>query len=161
MNWDELYDLQKELDEKIRESHSLTRDAILEDKFLALLVEVSELANETRCFKFWSQKGPSDDSVILEEFVDGIHFILSLGLDFNYRYKQESIKKINDSQTKLFHLIIEKIYQFKQNPTKENYQVMMKAYIQLGYQLGFNEQEIYNAYLDKNKVNHNRQEFGY
>ncbi len=45
---------------------------------LALTIELAELANETRCFKYWSSKGPSEREVILEEFVDSIHFLLSL-----------------------------------------------------------------------------------
>ena len=44
---------------------------------MALLVE-RELANETRSFKFWSTKGPSANEIILEEYVDSIHFLLSL-----------------------------------------------------------------------------------
>ena len=45
------------------------------------LLNLRNLANETRCFKFWSTKGPSDDAVILEEYVDSIHFLLSLGIE--------------------------------------------------------------------------------
>jgi dimeric dUTPase (all-alpha-NTP-PPase superfamily) len=41
---------------------------------------MGELANEVRCFKFWSYKLPSEEKVILEEYVDGIHFITSLAI---------------------------------------------------------------------------------
>src|SRR5688500_20051556 len=54
---------------------------VFREKCLALLVELGELANETRCFKFRSKKPRNDDSVLLEEYVDNRHFRLSLGLE--------------------------------------------------------------------------------
>ena len=76
-----LYKIQDTLDRRIFENHDVTREDTTIRRILALLVEVGELANETRCFKFWSSKDPSEKAVILEEYVDGIHFLLSLGID--------------------------------------------------------------------------------
>ena len=76
-----LYEIQDTLDRRIFENHDVTREDTTIRRILALLVEVGELANETRCFKFWSSKAPSEKAVILEEYVDGIHFLLSLGID--------------------------------------------------------------------------------
>ncbi len=77
-----LFTMQRELDAYIQKSQSVKED-VFKEKGLALLVELAELANETRCFKFWSAKGPSEREVILEEYVDSIHFILSLGIEKN------------------------------------------------------------------------------
>ena len=71
--------MQRELDLFIQNNREKQTD-VFQEKGLALLIELAELANETRCFKFWSTKGPSDDAVILEEYVDSIHFLLSLVL---------------------------------------------------------------------------------
>ena len=79
MNLQQLFTMQKELDDFIEQTQNIQQD-VFQEKGLALLVELAELANETRCFKFWSTKGPSAREVILEEYVDSIHFILSLGL---------------------------------------------------------------------------------
>jgi len=79
MNLQQLFTMQKELDHFIEKTQKIERD-VFKEKGLALMVELAELANETRCFKFWSTKGPSAREVILEEYVDSIHFILSLGL---------------------------------------------------------------------------------
>src|SRR5690606_41193415 len=84
INWPKLFTLQRELDERIWREHHLTGDYFSE-RVLALQVEVAELANETRCFKYWSLKPPSERSKILEEYVDGIHFILSLGLTLGFQ----------------------------------------------------------------------------
>ena len=59
---------------------------------LALLVEIGELANETRSFKFWSVKPASEKKIILEEFVDGIHFILSLGIECGFHKQPLELK---------------------------------------------------------------------
>ncbi|MCT8138628.1 dUTP diphosphatase [Anaerobacillus sp. CMMVII] len=75
MNLIKLFKKQKELDDRIVKEHNLEGQYLLSDKILALLVELGELANETRCFKFWSDKPPSAPDIVIEEFVDGIHFL--------------------------------------------------------------------------------------
>ncbi|MFD2639898.1 dUTP diphosphatase [Piscibacillus salipiscarius] len=161
MKWDSLYKLQKELDDDILMRNSLTREEVFDDKLLALIVEVGELANETRCFKYWSQKGPSEQSVILEEFVDGIHFLLSIGIDYGYNYNGQLRENSESSLTELFHMLYGKINRFKQNPTNMHYQKLMSTYLDVGLKLNFTEDDILHAYLDKNKVNHERQQSGY
>ncbi|GEL76822.1 dUTP diphosphatase [Tenuibacillus multivorans] len=161
MDWDKLYALQRQLDDEIMDRIPKTRDEVLDDKILALIVEVSELANETRCFKYWSQKGPNNQSDILEEYVDGIHFLLSLGIDLGFKYHHRDHEVSAPSITAYFHKIYEGINSFKQNPSQEHYLQLWLTYLSLGMQLGFSEQDIYDAYLNKNKVNHERQQSGY
>jgi len=58
--------------------------SVLDKKLLALSVEVGELANATRCFKYWSTKEDEGKERILDEFADVLHFLLSVAnsLDF-------------------------------------------------------------------------------
>lgn len=162
MNWEKLYELQRDLDEKILNSIPQTREDILEHKILALIVELGEFANETRCFKYWSKKGPNEREVILEEFVDGIHFLLSLGLDFHLTYELDETKlETYPSLTTGIHKVFEQIHDFKQKPTQENYTTLMNTYLSVGQMLNFTEEDIFDAYLEKNKVNHERQHSGY
>ncbi len=86
MDWNQLLNMQNELDRHIESEHGLQNADLVDKKILALLVELGELANETRCFKFWSKKAPSEQEVILEEYVDGIHFILSLGIEIGIQF---------------------------------------------------------------------------
>ncbi|MEH7240344.1 dUTP diphosphatase, partial [Bacillus sp. JJ269] len=44
----QLFKLQKELDDRIAKEHDLQPKKLLKEKMLALLVEIGELANETR-----------------------------------------------------------------------------------------------------------------
>ena len=52
--------------------------SVLDKKLLALSVEVGELANATRCFKYWSEKENEGTERILDEFADVLHFLLSV-----------------------------------------------------------------------------------
>ncbi|GGC93409.1 hypothetical protein GCM10007216_25160 [Thalassobacillus devorans] len=160
MNWEELFETQLRLDRYIEENNQLEETDLFEDKMLALLVELGELANETRCFKFWSKKPPSSEDVILEEYVDGLHFILSLGLEKGLRYSDKPIKT-GIEVTKGFHQVYEKALKFKASPVKEHYQEMFSSFLSLGAALGFTEMKIKTAYHEKNQQNHKRQDEGY
>jgi dimeric dUTPase (all-alpha-NTP-PPase superfamily) len=130
------------------------------EKVLALLVELGELANETRCFKFWSDKPASERKVTLEEYVDCLHFVLSIGLEMDVELINiVPIKKKNviEQFTVLFNAVT--ILKIHFAPFVYNH--VFSAFIGLGEMLGFTWEEIENAYLEKNAVNHKRQEESY
>lgn len=63
-----IYDKNKKLDNKYEELYGLTEEIIKKNK-LELCIEIGELANETKCFKYWSiKKGNKEE--ILEEYAD-------------------------------------------------------------------------------------------
>ncbi|CDQ18252.1 Dimeric dUTPase, all-alpha-NTP-PPase (MazG) superfamily [Halobacillus karajensis] len=160
MNWNFLYDMQRKLDEYIEDQHQIERGDKVEEKVLALLVELGELANETRCFKFWSKKGPSEKTVILEEYVDGVHFLLSLGLDLGHRYAFSPLKN-SESVTKAFLRVYQCVETMRENRDKESYVAAFSSYLALGRSLGITEQELIEAYEKKNAINFERQDQGY
>ncbi len=161
MNLAELYKIQEKLDNRIRTEHGLKDKNLIPAKILALQVEFGELANETRCFKFWSNKGPSSEKDILEEYVDCLHFILSIGLESGLT--GIDLVKIDsaDNLTDQFQNIFANIIAFRHEPTSDNYGKLFSHFILLGSKLGFTNEKIYRAYLEKNKVNHQRQDEGY
>ena len=77
----DMYSKQAELDLEIAKNHNINYENTRNKRVLALLVELGEFANTTRTFKFWSNKGPEGKEVMLDEFADGLHFLLSLGID--------------------------------------------------------------------------------
>src|SRR5690625_840666 len=120
MNLEKLFKIQAELDKRIVEKHGLQNEDLLDKKILALQVELGELANEWRGFKFWSkdqepkttgmcwncvEEGEgyfsgrewtgikeeciecggtgidTNENPLLEEYVDCLHFILTIGLE--------------------------------------------------------------------------------
>lgn len=164
MDFAALFSMQEKLDEHIIQKHKLQGKDLLEDKYLALLVELGELANETRCFKFWSQKSASKREKILEEYVDGIHFILSLGIEKGYRFTGTTdglSKQKAKSLTEQFNHCFEAVVHFRQDPSEQYYRRLFLTFLQLGKMLQFNTSDIFQAYLDKNEVNFTRQAKGY
>src|SRR5699024_7617521 len=114
------------------------------------------LANETRCFKFWSTKGASDETVILEEYVDNIHFLLSIGNHKGYAFQTIDLTETTDQATATFNQVFVKAVHFYESQTKENYLALFRTYLQLAALLGFTETAIQKAYHQKNEVNYER-----
>lgn len=153
--------MQKGLDSYIKQTQHITKDVFTE-KGLALLVELGELANETRCFKFWSTKGPSEREIILEEYVDSIHFLLSLGIEKNLdTLEQWPVGNVDGDLTALFILTIKEIQTFIMNPNMNNYESVWIHYGAIADRLAFSYSEIMTAYVEKNDENYKRQQTGY
>ncbi|NSL51533.1 dUTP diphosphatase [Calidifontibacillus erzurumensis] len=157
-----LFALQRELDTRIEKEHGLENQDLMDKKILALLVELGELANETRCFKYWSKKPAAKREVILEEYVDGIHFILSIGLNLAIEDQLQLVEQTEKRDlVQQFHYVFDSIAAFRKEINMKNYQSIFAEYILLGKLLGFSVEEIEKAYKMKNEVNHKRQDQGY
>ncbi|MCD3234300.1 hypothetical protein G8V06_09370 [Clostridium botulinum D/C] len=83
-------EMQKELDKAIAKRHfgKVDQKEFLSKRILALNVEVGELANATRCFKYWSTKKPESKERILDEYADVMHFWLSIGNTLGFTAKE-------------------------------------------------------------------------
>ncbi|PWK13737.1 dUTP diphosphatase [Tumebacillus permanentifrigoris] len=168
MNFDSLYDIQQHLDQRILDEHRLSQAEILPHKLLALQVELCELANETRCFKYWSQKAPAPQATILEEYVDALHFVLGLGLDLGYRNVPISSNTAEipahvsqEELTAQFQTLLSDCALLAAERTPEAFAMLFANLMVLGSMLGFSEVQIKTAYFEKNKINHLRQNEGY
>ncbi|MEK3798111.1 dUTP diphosphatase [Peribacillus sp. FSL H8-0477] len=164
MNVEKLFKMQDALDRHIEEKHGLENTNLIEKKILALLVELGELANETRCFKFWSLKGPAAKESILAEYVDGVHFILSLGIACAFKDTVTEMTDVVDKgqdPTSMFITLYRDIVLFDQDRTESRYRQVFQDYLALGNLLGFSSEDIERAYVDKNQINYDRQKQGY
>ena len=161
MNLQRLFQMQNTLDKRIETEHQLEGIPLLRKKILSLQVELSELANETRCFKFWSTKKPSSKDVILEEYVDCLHFILSIGLEKKFEDITLNIKYITSELSEQFLNLYVNISDFIICSSIDNYSNIFQNFLSLGENLGFCEKDIETAYLYKNNINHERQDNGY
>lgn len=161
MNLSKLFTMQRELDAFIQNNRVGNAD-VFQEKGLALLVELAELANETRSFKFWSTKGPSPREVILEEYVDSIHFMLSLGIEkgFDDMYEWPA-GEVSGELTEVFLKTTESILHFLNELTLESYKNMWIHYGAIAQNLGFTHAQIIEAYILKNEENYKRQQEGY
>lgn len=173
MNLSRLFKMQQKLDEHIIKEHGLEGQNLLPEKILALQVELGECANEWRGFKFWSRdreprkmvKRPNRKSTetywynpLLEEYVDCLHFILSIGLELG----ADELLKSEIDFTYMAQGDITKIFStLLRNDWVNYYFDGFEYFMTLFKELGFTWEEIEEAYLEKNKENHRRQESGY
>jgi|SRR5690625_1270776 len=216
MNLKKLFNIQAKLDERIVQEHGLEGQDLLDKKILALQVELGELANEWRGFKFWSKdQRPRNYAVkhlhteaekadfwqcgdrfncghksydymrecekcgwdsfpykrenpLLEEYVDCLHFILSIGLELGYEHTPTTKwqeRSITLQFNSLFHAIAilnESIESgWDELEKQDNFENIVGGFLGLGDMLGFTWEQIEQAYFDKNKINHERQNTGY
>lgn len=156
-----LFTMQRALDAYIQKKQSVTVD-VFKEKGLALLVELAELANETRCFKFWSIKGSSEQNVILEEYVDSIHFLLSLGIERDL----DTLEKWPDGEiegdlSEVFLQTFHSIHKFIHEKDMPSYTNVWIHYGAIAKKLKITYTDIMKAYLEKNEENYKRQQSGY
>jgi dimeric dUTPase (all-alpha-NTP-PPase superfamily) len=165
MDMKRLFAMQKELNNRIVREHGLEHADLLEKRRLAFLVELGELANETRCFKYWSKRPASSRETILEEYVDGLHFVLSIGLDVDIAHMglaEEGRLEREADKLELTRLFLS-LYRWgsQEHFSQEEFYCFAEEFLKLGVMLGFQYTEVEDAYLKKNLVNHERQNTGY
>ena len=161
MNLDKLFKMQRELDERIIKEHGLEGQDLLPGTILALQVELGELANEWQGFKHW-KVNPQPKPKMLEEYVDCLHFVLSLGLQLKFeKYLKRIELNVYDDVTDKLILIITKVGTLRTFKMSANYVQIVEMFIGLGEMLGFTWEQIEQAYIEKNEVNHERQSDGY
>jgi len=158
---DELIPLQKELDDEIAKNHNVTYESTFDRRLLALLVELGEFANETRCFKYWSLKGPNTKEIILDEFADGMHFFISLGIHLGVERFTHTFKVREKDLTKQIILCYKQIAVLHENFTPEQYGAAFGDFLNILPLFGFEGSEAIAAYKKKMEVNHKRQETKY
>src|SRR5690625_1898343 len=97
---------------------------------------------------------------LLEEYVDTIHFALSIANDLGY-HKHEYIKTQPKDLNDLVIGITNVATVLSMSKDKDHVSSLINNIIALGYQLGFTEKEVIEAYHEKNKENYARQKSNY
>ncbi|UZD74737.1 dUTP diphosphatase [Bacillus siamensis] len=106
-----------------------------------------------------------ESNPLLEEYVDCLHFLLSIGNKIGVKevVPFKLISLTNDI-TGHFNSIFKLIAQWEivflyldHNP----YHIVVREFMNLGEKFGFTPDQIEAAYMDKNAVNHQRQQEGY
>ena len=165
INLFDLYESQRKLDVFINKKHKTNYKKSFFSRMLAFVVEIGEFANETRCFKYWSLNKKISKQKILEEYIDGLHFLLSIGIPLKFDKKMSfqitkpSMKKLNlvKKILKIYYETIKLVdnYNFYQ------YKKVLKNYLEISYFLNLSLNEIIKIYNKKNKINYERQKNGY
>lgn len=159
---------QYKLDQTIQNNHHVTYQETKEKRLVALLVELGEFANTTRCFKFWSNKGMDSKERILDEAADCLHFYLSLWIcetnsacvllpgktEVEMENKKEGFVADNDYFTDLFYKA------FNQASSKQLAR-SLETFLKIIDGLGYSWSDLQEAYYKKLGVNYDRQNNNY
>lgn len=152
-----IYEENKKLDEmfdKIYDNHNIKT---IEKNIVELLVEIGEFANETRCFKYWSNKKPSDKEIILDEYADC--FIMALYFCNMVKITlDEDFIVVNETdivaQFKELYKVVSKL---DCNLDKKIVKEILSNIVNLGKLLSFTNEDIIDGCLTK--INRNKQRF--
>ena len=135
----DIYEKNKQLDQKFINlyNHSL----LVKKNKLELLVEIGEFANETRCFKYWSKKSIDFDKVgyeLADTIIMSLCFFNYLNLDLD----SISMYKVSENNVDLFLEIYDLANRFIKDENKKELIKMFILLINVGYNLGFNDDKI-------------------
>ena len=150
MNIKKMLEAQKKLDEANLKKAGIEEYPIEEVK-TAYRVELGELLQEWKQFKFWkSSKGEIDREKLLEEWADCCHFALSLENEEIEDYENEEFKEENFTALPRMDIycVIDICFETK-------YSILIDT-VALGLKLGFTLEELEQAYYRKNKINWDR-----
>jgi len=156
-----LFALQSGLDNEIHKLHHESYGSTLHKRILALFVELGEFANETRCFKFWSEKGPSPKAVILDEYADALHFFLSLGLAIGVKEMKADFTPRYTNIVEQLEAVYVDVASFSEHLDESHYKTAFGDFLNLLPLLNYSEDDLISAYKKKLAVNYARQENHY
>ena len=156
-----LYQKQAELDETIAKNHNVSYETTRSRRILALLVEFGEFANATRCFKYWSNKPSEAQDVVLDEYVDGLHFFLSLGIDIKANKKVYHYTRHSDDLTSQILEVYRLSAIFLKKQDEKSYVRAFQAFINIAPILRVRWATIEKAYDIKLGENYHRQDTNY
>ena len=150
-----IYEANKILDKKFDEKF-IDPDMYKKNQ-LELLVEIGELANETRYFKYWSNK-PIDIELVKNEYADCVMMTLYFFNKKNISLREE-FKEVEDyDKVEIFARLYKLTSDFYYNNDNDVIKEIFVTLIKLGYLIGFNDDEIIDACL--NKINKNLSYYG-
>ncbi len=163
---EEMMKLQKALDIRVRENNEIELDKDLTlEKFLALKTELYEFINELESFKYWKKNKGKDH--ILEEACDTLHFILSLAIDkeVDMNIEEKEIKELGEVDKIETNELLAMSDFLISDCMIDNDWIALKLVLTIILivlrRVGFDKEDLYNAYIEKNKVNHERQDNNY
>ena len=103
---------------------------------------------------------------LLEEYVDCLHFILSIGLELEFTdlcLNHSSVKRLPEQIDSMinFSTVFSFVDQLRRAKSFHWYDSLFERFVVLGFSLGFTWEQIEQAYYEKNEINHTRQDSGY
>lgn len=142
-DFERIYIENKKLDEMFDKLYDHHSEDTIEKNIVELLVELGELANETRCFKYWSNKKPSSNNMA--------------NIDLNEPFEEVNEKNIVTQFKQLYKLVSTLDIKLDRELIKE----ILSNLANLGILLDFSKEEIVDGCLLKINKNKSRFDTGF
>lgn len=152
MNIHTLLNQEKEIIKNIAIDNTLNDYTLFARKHLQLHIKMSDLANETKCYKYWVGE---IDSVNLEnvfqKYISCFHQILFLGLDDDFEHLESVTAQSTDSclSDQFLNLYID-INDSIMSSSEDHFVTLVEDYLTLGNSLGFSEKQIIEGLCECN-----------
>ena len=144
--FNEVYEKNKELDKMF--DNEFKDDEIQKKNKLELLAEIGELANETRCFKYWSKK-PVDRELLKYEYADCIIMTLYFFDIMHIDLDEDFMEITGDNQLDLFGRLYKLASEFYLNDDRKIIKEIFVTVLRLGTLLGFTIDETIEFCMNK------------
>lgn len=132
--------------------NNIREEEIIKKNILELLVEIGELANETRCFKHWSTKGPSEKEIILDEYIDCLFMILYFSNITGVTLEEDFPKVVELDMVETFIQLYQNTCLLKEGLTKDKIKRLLVDIMYLGKLLGFSIENLEMGTQHKSKI---------
>lgn len=168
MSLSKLFKVQDIMENHIKEISNINEEVIGEEnlfdlKFLALQVKTGEIANTTKCYKYYKVKPNIPKEKLLIRYIDSLKFLLSIGNEYNFNIINEEVidkSRYEDNIIKLFSYIYDDISELKKVVKKEDYFAGLNTYVKLFGRylnlcdlIGLSFEEVYKYYEENILVN--------
>lgn len=154
IRWNKLYETNKKLDNIFLDKYKNDHDLFYKNK-IELLVEIGEFINETKVFKYWSNK-KIDKGKELDEYADVIIMILSFYNFFYMDIEHYYIDINEDDLLLLFQEIYKSAINFIEDDSEKELETLFKYVLYVGTLLEFKEDEVIKAIEEKQNIIENR-----
>lgn len=155
MDFTNIFKMQKALDQTILNNIAIEKSELQISRLLALIVEISEFANEISSFKYWKKHKKLQWEKVVEEFVDGIHFFCSLAMELNLSPIIKS-KIVSQNINQQFLAVFKSIIDLTKKYKNKNIATSFSLYLGLARLCQISNEDIENFYVAKNKINYQR-----
>lgn len=175
---------QNDFDQQVIASHGIqwTDEEYFRNTLVALDIELSEFANEAQWFKVWKKDKQINQEKLLEEYIDALHFMLSIANQKNFEgFMSIYIDAIEELRESGFDGGLNGIYlelkhnllrmteaddgqEFVLKYAKSEYSFKMSWYLFIAIGMigfDFTIEQIETAYFQKMNINKKRQKNGY
>ena len=146
-----IYKITKQIDKQFA-LHYGNNEEIVKKNRLELLVELGELANETRCFKYWSIKQTGEKEKVLEEYIDCLFMVLYFSNITDVSLDEEFPTSLNGDLIDTFLSLNKYASDISKEPKKDEIKRVLVELIHLAEILDFTIEDLERVTLIKKKI---------